>query len=222
MSVLMIGSKPFDNAPTVDNADWTSRATGTSGSVATGTDTGSVRTTMFTQIGNLNGGASDIATVTSGTVCMGRAWTFAKTAPRWDTPLGTTLTDTDESGTTVSATASQIDIQAGDFLVMGVSLKGDSFSHSSQSLAVTGCTLGTQTWSSAFSTTNGGGMRFYVGICAVTAGAATGGSTYTATSSLSGASATAVGLVRLRELFDPLDYGKIVAKNASILRASYF
>jgi len=123
---------------------------------------------------------------------------YSKTLDVWQL-AGTTLSDTDETGTGVSATGSSIPIGASDFLVLWVSIKDDVPNHTSQVLSVPGCTLGAITWQTKDSTGLGSDGGGYYGHCAVTAGSSSGAPTYTATSSVSGASSTAVAVVRLRE-----------------------
>lgn len=130
---------------------------------------------------------------------MGRGLRFGFTSGLFSA-IGTTLTDTDETVATVSATGSVAagDIAAGDTLALAVVIKSDLITHTSQSVTVAGCTLSAVTWEPVSTTTQGNDAEMYSGTCTVTAGSSTGTVTYSASSGV-GAGATAVSVVRLRE-----------------------
>jgi hypothetical protein len=195
--VAHVSNRPFGSTPSPPTG-YTQRTTGTSGSVANGADTGSVRATAFTHIVNgSESGSVTFGSVTSGNPTFGRIQQFSNATSLWDI-AATTLTDTTETGTAVSATGSSIDIAAGDMLSVCVVIKSDSPTHTSQAIAVPGCTIGAITWLTTTTITNND-ARIYIGRCTITAGSSSGAPTYTATSSVSGASSTAISLVRLRE-----------------------
>jgi hypothetical protein len=108
--------------------------------------------------------------------------------------------DTDETGTSVSATAeSDPGFTTGDMVVVAVTMKDDALTHTSQALSVPGCTLGTITWLTRYTTTAGTDIAQQVGYATVTAGTSTGAATYTATSNTVGSAAVSGTIVRLRE-----------------------
>jgi hypothetical protein len=200
----IVGNKPFGSTPT--HAQMAPNiATGTSGSVAnTGADVGSVRATAFPRyaLGNEDGASAGNISTTSGSPTMGRLCRLTKAANTWWRVNATTLSDTSETGTGVSATGTAIDnVTAGDVLVFGVAIKGDSINHTSQSVTVPGATLGSITWETKNTTTSGNDGGMYFGRCSVSSGTSNGSDfTYAATSSVSGASSTAVVVVRVREV----------------------
>lgn len=199
--IAHIGCKPFGSVPTPP-ANYQQMCNAAAGAVANGLDTGSVRATAFQH--RVTGSESGTVTfsVTSGSPTIGKMQQYSKDSAKvWDL-VSCVLADTTETGTAVSATPAGsliMDVKAGDMLSIAVIIKSDTVTHTSQALAITGCTLGAITWDTVDVTTSGNQAALYVGRCNVTAGAATNVPTYTATSSLSGASACAVSVVRLRE-----------------------
>lgn len=83
-------------------------------------------------------------------------------------------------------------------LIWAISVPNDNTGmHTSPSVSVPGCTLGTVTWGSVVTATNTDCGLFY-GYGLVDSGTATGAATYTATCAESGRSNCAVTLTRLR------------------------
>lgn len=197
--LALIGNKPYTSTPT--NADHTQVNTVTSGSVANTNGGGSVRATAFTRnVTTTAAGTTDSFAVTSGSPTTAQGLRFATTLGSWLVDA-VGLSDTDETGTTVSATgtASSGQIASGDWVVVHAVIKDEAPNHTSQTLTVAGCTVGTITWLSKGTTTSGNDGGVYVGYAQITAGSSTGTCTYAATSSVSGAASTAVNLVRIRE-----------------------
>lgn len=198
-----IGNKPFGSTPT--NANNTQLTTITSGSVANAVSSGSVRATAFQRNSSPTGASSDSFAVTSGSPAMGQALRFSTSLGGTWSVSSVSVADTTETGTAVSALANSAtagQFAAGDWIVISVVLKDDAITHSSQSVQIELCTLGSITWIGPSTTTTGNDGAMYTGYAQITAGSspASGEVQYQATSSVSGASATAVNVVRLREV----------------------
>lgn len=181
---------------------------GTSGSVASSADAGSTLATVSRHIAaGTEGGTPATYAAIGGTqsVVLGRMGRFhIDPGNTWDTPTGKTARDIVETGTTVSATSSggTVSLRPGDFLVIGVTLQSDTLTHTSQTFAASGVTVSAVSWQAPDGTAVGNDAGIYVGFCNVTSGTtASTDFTYTATASVSGKSATAVTVLRLREIF---------------------
>ena len=199
--LTLIGSKPFGTAPSVSG--YTGLGAITSGSVANGNGTGSTRATAGLRQSVPTSSGSDTVSVASGSPTMAIGLRFALGSGASWSVLGFGLSDTDESLVTVSASATIASgaITVNDWLVISVVLKDDAINHTTQLLTISGVTHGAITWLAKQSTTSGNDGAMYIGYCTVTAGASNGGSgTYSATSSVTGASAAAVNVIRLREV----------------------
>lgn len=195
-----ITNKPFSSTPTDDGSGFTQEATITSGSVANGNGTGSVRSTAFTKVLSTTSSGSNTFSVASGSPTLAQTYRVRADSGLMST-LGVGLADTDESLLTVSATGTVASggIVAGDLLLIVVGVKDEAIGHASKALTVAGCTLGTVTWLAELDSTDGNDGSQWLGSVAVTAGSSTGALTYSATSSVAGGSATAVSIVRVRE-----------------------
>lgn len=202
--IASVGHKPYSSTATAPDGTWTELATITSGSVANGAGTGSTRAAAWVKTATDAGTGSATFSVTSGSPTVGRCTRIGATSGVMAT-LAVGLADTDESLLSVSATGSVAagGIASGDYLVIQVMIKDDALAHTSQALAVAGCTLGAITWASKAAPTAGNDGAQYVGVCSVTAGSSTGSVTYTATSNTAGSSAAAVTVARVRELTAP-------------------
>lgn len=108
--------------------------------------------------------------------------------------------DTTNGGAVWEKRGEILDIKSGDIVVISATICDDAPTHTSQSLSIPGCTVGTVTWLSKISTTSGSDGGMYIGYASITAGTATGIATYTATSSVSGKSGTAVSLSVIRAI----------------------
>lgn len=198
--IAFLGNKPYTSNPT--DADYTSLGTITSGLVANGNGTGSVRCTAFQRTVPTSSATSDSFANTGGSPTMARAARFARTGEAWEVAY-VGLNDTNETGTAVSASATLGafgQFTVGDMVAIAAVIKDDVPNHTSQALTIPGCTLGAITWDAKGTTTSGNDGAMYTGYAEVVAGSSTAGGTitYTATSSVSGAAATAVSVVRLR------------------------
>lgn len=199
--VHFVMAKPYNSVITEDTANCTLLGSSTSGSVAnSAADTGSVRMELWTKI------LADTLTIednfqqpaSTGQVIMARNY-HHQPSTGLSSIAHCLLTDTDETGTSVSASGSigAGDIVAGDTVLVTVALNGDSLTHSSQAFAIAGCTLSAITWTKS-QTISGNDAGYYTAECTVTAGSSSGAVSYTATASVSGRSATVVGVVRVR------------------------
>ena len=200
--IAVVGCKPYSSTPTDPDSTWTQATTGTSGSVANGPNTGSVRSTAFYKTAPGTGTGTATFSVTSGSPTMARCSRLGFDTGSYSI-FAVTLEDQDESLTTVSTSTGSVasgDIASGDELVLMFSAKDDILDHSVQVLTIAGCTLSTIAWEAKNTTTSGNDGMMQVGRCAVTAGTSTGVINYTATSDMSGASATALVVVRAREM----------------------
>jgi hypothetical protein len=219
--IAHVGNKPFSAIPN-EVAGWDVLAYGMSGAVANGVSTGSVAATAYRHDVTGSESGNVTFTVSSGSPTMGRMQQFSKASTRiWDI-VATVLTDTDETGTGVSATGEAIEVASGDMLSFCVVVKDDAATHTrtGDGIDVPGCTLGSVTWETVDTTISGNDGLIYLGRCSVTAGTSSGAPTYTATSAVSGASSTAVSVVRLRDIDTPtypylLQMGRVHGPNAS-------
>ncbi len=202
----LVGNKPYTSSPTISG--FTEQITQQSGAVANGNGVGSVRATCLRQTTPTTGTGSHTVNVTSGSPTMGIALRFASSIGGTWSVFSTAVSDGDETGTTVNALTANTShgnppagsFRSGDWIVLAVVIKDDVPTHTSQTFTVPGCTVGTITWLAKQSTTTGNDGTMYLGYAEITAGTSTeSGLTYSATSSVSGASATAVTVTRLRE-----------------------
>lgn len=202
--IALLGNKPFGSTPVGPDGTWSQLSTGTSGSVASAASTGSVRATCLLKTATAAGTGTATHTDTGANVTNGKAARYGFDSGLF-TAVGVTLADTDESLVTVSATGTVAagSIAAGDAISIAVVIKDDAPVHTSQSLTVAGCTLSAISWQSKTTTLTGDDLGMYIGTCTVTAGSSTGSVTYGATSGTAGASATAVSVVRVREIVPP-------------------
>jgi hypothetical protein len=199
--VAMIGCKPFSSTPTTTDGTFAQQASNTSGSVANGNGTGSVRATAFVKRATDGTSGSATFSVTSGSPTMGRMARVTTTSGTYGAG-STVLTDTDETLLSVSASATPTagSIADGDLLVICVVLKDDAITHTAQTLTITGCSHGGVTWETKHTTTSGNDGAMYIGQALVTSGSVSGAITYSATSNTAGGSAAAVSITRIREL----------------------
>lgn len=202
MLVVVSCNKGFAVDPT--SADFVAQASATSGSVASGPGVGSTRGKAFTRVadGSEDGGTTTF-TYTGANTAIARMnrWHITGLPQVWSIAT-TSLADTTETGTTVSASGSAIDIRAGDALVFGETFQSANSSDedTGPTLTVPGCTLSALLPAGVSRTTNGDDCGVFLARCTVTAGASNGSPiTYTATAGFSGRSARAIALVRLRE-----------------------
>lgn len=207
----LAGGKPYTTTITSTNIQVVVLPKSTSGTVANGNGTGSVYSVALYRVATSTANTGhNVTNDGSASPFMALTARFAKSIPgaQWSI-AGFTLADTDETGTTVSATgAVQAGaIKSGDWVVVSAVLKDDAYNHeqgAGRSVSIPGCTVGAITWLPLQTTSTGNDGAMYLGYAQITAGTSTAGdATYAATSSVSGAAATAVSLVRLREVVPP-------------------
>src|ERR1044072_3363890 len=136
-----------------------------SGSVADGVDTGSIDASVGARIAeglitgtdsmSLTGGSTMLAVMSRWTIASGKQWSLQVS----------TGADTTETGTSVSATGSTFSVAPNDVIVVGVSIKSDTVTHSSQTVTLAGATLSAMNWQTVFTTTTGNDCAMYVGYC---------------------------------------------------------
>jgi hypothetical protein len=206
MMICVAGAKALTSWPSAPffatPSGWTSLGDGRTGTTLSGVDTGSVCCTAWYK--EHDGSETDPSCAFNGTddgVSIAVVHSFS-TDYGWDgTPVGGVLLDTDESGTTVSATLNPFtDLRTGD-MVFGVAMcKSNAFTYTDRDFSATDITFDSGAWTSnSFST--GDDCTVYRGRHRVTAGggAASGDLTFVATGAASGASAVSVGFARMRE-----------------------
>lgn len=205
--ILQVATKPY-TATITTPAGYTAigNSTTTSGTTASGTDTGSMLVAVYAKVAaGTEGGTTVTVTITSGNsswVCASR-WTKTTSTNSWSL-LGATALD-NTSGTTWSNTfaGTTLGIKSGDELLAMAAIPTDVAITwaSAPSLTATGATIsaGTELQTLAVSTGNDSGGHVSRWSC--TAGAQTGSAVYTET--ISGTTTNAVGagvLVRIREV----------------------
>lgn len=194
-----VASKPYADPPTFVELNPIGFAR--SGTVASGSGTGSVNSSVGARIAEGAIGGAETIVLDHGTVgdpilaVMSR-WIIAA-GKQWSYMVSAGV-DTDETGTSVSATGGVFSVQPDDVIVVGVAIKDDGVTHTSQSVTMSGVTLSSMTWQGQYTTATANQASLYVGYCRVQSGTATGTPVYAATSSVSGASAVAVTFMRLR------------------------
>lgn len=198
--LALTGNKPFDSTPTT-TAGYTQLTTIATGTTAVSDGGGSTRATAFSRDVTTTAAGSDTFDVVAGNPGMSQGVRFAKTLATWDVSA-LSLVDTDATATAVSATgtATSGQITSGDWIVVSAIINDNTPNHTTQTVTVAGCTVGTVTWLTKSAATAGFDGGQYVGYASITAGSSTGTVTYAGTSSVSGGSATAVSVVRLREV----------------------
>ncbi len=198
MMILAYGTKPFNDAPTIDQG-WTSIGSATDGTVVDGVDVGSMQTRLYYKI---HTGTETNPTVTNGTNNISGAViiVFQKSASEaWDTPMGAGGGDA-TAGTGFSVTASaNPGITAGDLLIGYAAIRSDAGTQSAITITATGATMGAFTESPAdLVTTGGGDMAMSGGYAAVSSGTASASPVYAST--LAVAHTGSAFIVRLRVL----------------------
>jgi len=172
MMLLFVGCKPYTatiNQPT----GWTRSGTQqTSGSTASGTDTGSVTWSVFYRQYQ-SGDSAPTVSITNGNVALGVIHGFSKTTSNWITPVAYFGSDT-SSGTGYSATASGSsgNLTAGDALLHATVIAGNDATFGTPTITATSATIGTVTESPSTegSTTTGNDLEASSATAAVTAG----------------------------------------------------
>ncbi len=200
MMILAVGTKPYNGANSISVATgWTSIGSATDGTVAAGTDTGSMKTELFYKIATSDTETNPQVDNSSNNVSGAVIIVFQKAANEtWDTPVGAGGGDA-SAGTGFSVTASSNPgITAGDLLVGYAAIRSDAGTQSSITITATGATMGAFTESPAtdLATTSGGDMAMSGGYVAVSSGTASAAPVYAST--LAASHTGSAFIVRLR------------------------
>ncbi|MEK7657880.1 MAG: hypothetical protein AAB366_01655 [Patescibacteria group bacterium] len=199
MMLLAYGTKPYNDAPTI-TAGWTSIGSATDGTVAAGTDVGSMQTRIYYKE---HDGSETNPTVTNTTNNVSGAViiVFQKGATEtWATPVGAGGGD-NSAGTGFSVTAaSDPGITIGDMIVGYAAIRSDAGTQTGIGITATGATIGAFTESPAadLATTAGGDMAMSGGYSLVTAGTASAAPVYAST--LAASHTGSAFIVRLRPI----------------------
>jgi hypothetical protein len=196
--LLFYGTKPYNDAPTINNS-WTSLGSATDGTTVAGTDTGSMQARIFWK---QHTGTETNPTVTNSTnnVSGGVIIVFSKASTSvWDMAHGGAGDAT--AGTGFSATtAAGISFAPNDLVAAFAALRSDAATQSSIALSASGITFGafTESPASDLSSISGGDIAASGGYAAVTAGTSTVTLTYSST--LAAAHTGSFYAARLREI----------------------
>ena len=200
---LFSGNKTTATYPTVSG--WTQLMTQTNGSVASGAGTGSVRQTVFYRV-HTGGTQPEPYQYWNG---MRRPNVSGFLSLRSDVTDEFTIdythgADTNASNTSVSATGgAQLDYSTGDYLAVFVMAKDEGSAgvdqHSSKSVTIPGCTLGTLTTNLFIATSIDYDAYAAVLTAPINSGSATGVPTYTATAAGTSTSDPQVVFLRIAE-----------------------
>ena len=199
MMLCLYGTKPYGDAPTIDQG-WTSLGYATDGTVAAGVDVGSMQTRVFYKIATSDTETNPTITNTTNNVSTAVIIVFQKGASdAWVTPVGAGGGDA-TAGTDFSVTASSdVGHTTGDMVVAAASFRSDAATPTTaRAVSITGCTLGTYTQSPTTDpeTTSGGDMGMTCGYVPVNSGTSTAAPVMTAT--LAAAHTGSAYLTRLR------------------------
>jgi hypothetical protein len=179
-----------------------------SGSIAPSDGAGSTRSVGWWRIADgTEGGTTTTWTSTGGNTGIVRMARFRiPSTSTWDVD-SMSIADNSETGTSVSTNtfSGSMAGEAGDVIVIGVGFQDDAaLTHSSQAFSAPSVTVSAVTFEAKNNTATGTDCGCQYGICTVTAGSdASVSPAYTATASVSGKSATSIGLVRIREIANP-------------------
>lgn len=197
--LCLYGTKPYNDAPTI-NLDWADfGSAATDGTVAAGIDVGSMQARFFWK---RHTGTESNPTVTNGTnnVSFAQILVIKPTSGKLLTdPTGAGGGDA-TAGTGFSITAaSNFGITTDDLVVAFAAIRSDAGGFSSAAaIAAASCTFGTLTATGPGTTTSGGDMAWFghYGLC--TSGTSSAAPTYSAT--LAAAHTGSGYLIRVREV----------------------
>lgn len=191
---VAVNSKPYDTTHSISSpSGFTEQATVTNGTTAQGVDTGSVRETVFTKTRT----SSDTAvTVAYSAIYQGSqplVFALAKTSGNAWNISATTGSDATSGSVDVSG-ATNLNWATGDWIVVTIACPTDVV-HTSPSLSLPGCTLGTLTQRVADpNTTSGNDGSHFVYTAEITAGSSSGVPNFTASGSTNTGTVSAVFL----------------------------
>lgn len=201
MMVCYYGTKPWNDAPTIDQG-WTDLGETHNGTVAAGVDVGAMQSRIFYKIITGAGGSEVNPTITNSTNNVSGCYVIVFTkgaSDTWVTPVATGGGDI-SAGTGFSCPLDDnIDISAGDFVVVGCSFRSDAATPVTANVDITapGCTFtDTKTPTTDPETTSGGDMGMSGEYAECTAGPSSGVATISAT--LAAAHTGSTRIARLR------------------------
>jgi hypothetical protein len=197
----MYGTKPYNDAPTIDQG-WTDLGSGTSGTNASGIDSGSMQIRVFYKVMGA-GESNPTITNTTNSVSGAMMYVWARTGNNyeWVTPVMATGSDT-SAGTGVScAMGSDPGFTAGDYCMGGMAANTDAATdYTAHAFSTSGVTWGsvTNNPSTDLATASGQDMSQTTCYAAVSSGTSAGNTTFTATANAS-VGEVAAAIVRIRE-----------------------
>lgn len=197
--VCVYGTKPFNDAPTIDQG-WSDLLESTDGTVAAGVDVGSMQTRIFYKVATSDTETNPIVTNSTNNVSTADILVFQKGAGEdWATPVAEGGGDA-TAGTGFSVTVgSDIGIAAGDFVVVGCVFRSDAATPvtANVDITATGCTFtDTKALATDPETTSGGDMGMSGEYAECTAGPSSAAAVITAT--LAAAHTGSARIARLR------------------------
>ena len=207
MMICLYGTKPYSDAPTI-NQGWTSLGYATDGTVAAGTDVGSMQTRVFYKIAASDTETDPIVTNSTNNVSTAVIIVFQKDAVEtWSAPVGAGGGDA-TAGTDFSVTvSSDVGHTTGDMVIAGASFRSDAATPTTaRAVFIAGCTLGTYVQAPATDpeTTSGGDMSMTCGYVPVNSGISSAAPVMTAT--LAAAHTGSAYLARLRVTAPVIEY----------------
>lgn len=200
LMVIFYGTKPYNDAPTIDQS-WIDAGAATDGTTAAGTDTGSMQARIFYKI---HTGTESNPTITNATNNVSSAVmvVFSK-APYKNWSLTFAGAGMGTASTSFSAASGNVNLAPNDVIASFVAIRSDAGSPSSVSLTATGITFAAfdPEPNTAYTTTTGGDMAAISGFSRVTAGTATTPVTFACT--LAASHSGSWYSVRIREIDQP-------------------
>lgn len=198
LMVLFYGTKPYNDAPTIDQS-WIDGGAATDGTVAAGNDVGSMQARIFYKI---HTGTETNPTVTNATnnVSSGVIVVFSKDAnSTWGLEFGGGGDATAGTGFSTTSTTN-FNFATNDVVAAFCAIRSDAGSPGTPTLTATGITFGAfdNEPNAAFTTITGGDMAAISGFSAITAG--TGTTALTFSSTLAAAHTGSSFAVRMREI----------------------
>lgn len=174
----------------------------TGGSGAEGVDVGEVLGSWYSKISDgTEAGTTETISVSGGNCAVSRALSFSRSAGSgWDVAFANASQATNENSWPL--VTGDLDIAAGDMLVIGVSKNADNDLTHNYTVTATGVTFGgvVKTPTSPSGTTNGDDCAYHLAHVPVLTGSSTGPVSVTVAASGSGGnSAGAISVLRLRE-----------------------
>lgn len=201
LMVMFYGTKPFNDVPTIDQG-WNNAGAATDGTVAAGTDVGSMQARIFWKI---HTGTETNPTVVNATnnVSSVVIVSFSKDPLKnWDLVFGGGGDNT--AGTGFSAVTAALGLATNDWVASFITTRSDAGTIGTFTTTATGMTFGTfvSQPTAGFVTQSGGDMSARSGYNTITAGTATTAVTVAAT--LGAAHTGSMYLVRMREIDPPV------------------